>query len=245
MPTPSGTVALHIPPGTSSGKRLRVKGHGVPAKDGRGRSFRRGADRPAGQHDRRRPRDDPRHRRPHAEQSAAELAVVRMSKSVIAVARNEPGHPLAGRKGRGNRGEHAVRLSPGYVPPADDQRCGQDGRPAIPPAYRITRGADFQRAYQRRLTAGDDRLLVFVFPNGLPHPRSGPFRLTQGRRCGGSQSLEALHPRGVPPRARAVALRSRFGRYPAAGCRARNGGTARVASKAGTTGSKEDLMEKS
>ena len=48
-------------------------------------------------------------------------------------------------------------------------------------AYRITRGADFQRAYQRRLTAGDDRLLVFVFPNGLAHPRLG---LSVSRKVG-------------------------------------------------------------
>jgi DnaJ-class molecular chaperone len=33
VPTPSGTVALHIPPGTSSGTKLRVKGHGVAAKN--------------------------------------------------------------------------------------------------------------------------------------------------------------------------------------------------------------------
>ncbi len=50
-------------------------------------------------------------------------------------------------------------------------------------AYRITRGADFQRAYQRRLTAGDDRLLVFVFPNGLSHPRLG---LSVSRKVGGA-----------------------------------------------------------
>jgi DnaJ-class molecular chaperone len=30
---------MHIPPGTSSGKRLRVKGHGVPAKSGAGDLF--------------------------------------------------------------------------------------------------------------------------------------------------------------------------------------------------------------
>lgn len=40
-------------------------------------------------------------------------------------------------------------------------------------AYRILRGADFQRAFKRRATAGDDRLLVFAFPNELPHPRLG------------------------------------------------------------------------
>jgi DnaJ-class molecular chaperone len=39
VPTPGGTVALHIPPGTSSGKRLRIKGHGVPAKGATGDLF--------------------------------------------------------------------------------------------------------------------------------------------------------------------------------------------------------------
>jgi DnaJ-class molecular chaperone len=34
VPTPQGTVALRIPPGTSSGTKLRVKGRGVHAKDG-------------------------------------------------------------------------------------------------------------------------------------------------------------------------------------------------------------------
>ena len=32
IPTPKGTIALKIPPGTSSGKRLRVKGHGVSVR---------------------------------------------------------------------------------------------------------------------------------------------------------------------------------------------------------------------
>jgi ribonuclease P protein component len=50
-------------------------------------------------------------------------------------------------------------------------------------AYRITRGADFQRAYQRRLTAGDDRLLVFVHNNGLSYPRLG---LSVSRKVGGA-----------------------------------------------------------
>ena len=39
VPTPQGVVSLHIPPGTSSGKRLRVKGHGVPAKTAAGDLF--------------------------------------------------------------------------------------------------------------------------------------------------------------------------------------------------------------
>jgi curved DNA-binding protein len=34
VPTPWGTIALSIPPATSSGKRLRVKGHGVRPKNG-------------------------------------------------------------------------------------------------------------------------------------------------------------------------------------------------------------------
>ncbi len=32
VPTPKGTVALTVPAHTSSGKRLRIKGHGVEAK---------------------------------------------------------------------------------------------------------------------------------------------------------------------------------------------------------------------
>ncbi len=34
VPTPQGTVALSVPPGTSSGAKLRVKGHGVAPKNG-------------------------------------------------------------------------------------------------------------------------------------------------------------------------------------------------------------------
>ena len=34
MPTPRGTVTLSVPPGTSSGTKLRVKGHGVAPKNG-------------------------------------------------------------------------------------------------------------------------------------------------------------------------------------------------------------------
>lgn len=33
VPTPRGTISLTIPPGTSSGKRLRVRGHGVQRKN--------------------------------------------------------------------------------------------------------------------------------------------------------------------------------------------------------------------
>ncbi len=34
VPTPKGTISLKIPPGTSSGTKLRVAGFGVPSKDG-------------------------------------------------------------------------------------------------------------------------------------------------------------------------------------------------------------------
>jgi DnaJ-class molecular chaperone len=32
VPTPKGTISLRVPPGSSSGTKLRVKGHGVVAK---------------------------------------------------------------------------------------------------------------------------------------------------------------------------------------------------------------------
>ncbi len=34
VPTPKGTITLSIPPGSSSGKKLRVKGHGVVGREG-------------------------------------------------------------------------------------------------------------------------------------------------------------------------------------------------------------------
>jgi DnaJ-class molecular chaperone len=34
VPTPKGTISLRIPAGSSSGKRLRVRGHGVPGRSG-------------------------------------------------------------------------------------------------------------------------------------------------------------------------------------------------------------------
>lgn len=39
--------------------------------------------------------------------------------------------------------------------------------------YRILRGEEFQRAFDRRERAGDGVLLVFGCENGLPHPRLG------------------------------------------------------------------------
>ena len=49
--------------------------------------------------------------------------------------------------------------------------------------YRIRRPADFRRAYQRRCSAGDDLLLVFGYPNGLPFARLG---LSVSRKVGGA-----------------------------------------------------------
>ena len=53
----------------------------------------------------------------------------------------------------------------------------------FPPEYRIRRGADFRRAYQRRNSAADDRIVVFAYANGLPHPRLG---VSVSRRIGGA-----------------------------------------------------------
>jgi DnaJ-class molecular chaperone len=39
VPTPKGTITLTVPPGTSSGKRLRIKGHGVQHPQGAGDLF--------------------------------------------------------------------------------------------------------------------------------------------------------------------------------------------------------------
>ena len=68
---------------------------------------------------------------------------------------------------------------------SEDSSCKRKrkGDQRFLPAYRITRGAEFERAYRRRLTAGDHCLLVFVFPNGLPHARLG---LSVLRKVGGA-----------------------------------------------------------
>ena len=47
--------------------------------------------------------------------------------------------------------------------------------------HHIRRAVDFQRAYGRRCTASDKLLLVFGYPNGLPHPRIG---LSVSRKVG-------------------------------------------------------------
>ena len=53
----------------------------------------------------------------------------------------------------------------------------------FPAKYRIRRDADYRRAYRRRCAASDDRLLVFAYANGLPHPRLG---LAVSRKLGGA-----------------------------------------------------------
>ena len=51
------------------------------------------------------------------------------------------------------------------------------------PQYRVRRSGDFQRAYRRRCSAADRRLIVFGHRNDLPHPRLG---LSVSRRLGGA-----------------------------------------------------------
>jgi ribonuclease P protein component len=49
--------------------------------------------------------------------------------------------------------------------------------------YRIRRTSEFQRAFRRRASASDRRLLVFGHENGRVHPRLG---LSVSRKVGGS-----------------------------------------------------------
>jgi ribonuclease P protein component len=49
--------------------------------------------------------------------------------------------------------------------------------------YRLKRGADFERAFQRRRPASDDCLLIYVCENGLGHPRLGA---SVSRKVGGA-----------------------------------------------------------
>ncbi len=51
----------------------------------------------------------------------------------------------------------------------------------LPREYRIRCASDFDRAFRRRCTAGDDRLVVFGCRNGLCHPRLG---LSVSRKLG-------------------------------------------------------------
>lgn len=49
--------------------------------------------------------------------------------------------------------------------------------------HHVRRGADFQRAYQRRCRASDSVLLIYACPNQLPYPRLG---LSVSRKVGGA-----------------------------------------------------------
>jgi ribonuclease P protein component len=51
------------------------------------------------------------------------------------------------------------------------------------PHYRLRSNADFQRVYDRRCSASDGLLLIFVVKNGLSHPRLG---LSVSRKIGGA-----------------------------------------------------------
>jgi ribonuclease P protein component len=49
--------------------------------------------------------------------------------------------------------------------------------------YRVRRGGDFRRAYQRRRSVADQQIVVYGYPNGLPYPRLG---VSASRRLGGA-----------------------------------------------------------
>lgn len=51
------------------------------------------------------------------------------------------------------------------------------------PEHRIRRGADYRRAYARRNSAADGRIIVYGYGNGLPHARLG---VSASRRLGGA-----------------------------------------------------------
>ena len=53
----------------------------------------------------------------------------------------------------------------------------------FPSAYRVQRAGDFQRAFRRRCSAADERIIVYGNANGLPHARLG---LSVSRKVGGA-----------------------------------------------------------
>ncbi len=64
---------------------------------------------------------------------------------------------------------------------ASDHGEQQDAR--FRPWHHVRKSADFQRAYDRRASASDTRLLVFAVPNQLTHTRIG---LSVSRKHGGA-----------------------------------------------------------
>ena len=57
------------------------------------------------------------------------------------------------------------------------------GHEEFPRQYHVRRAGDFRRAYQRRSSAADRRIVIFGYPNGLPYPRLG---ISASRRLGGA-----------------------------------------------------------
>ena len=53
----------------------------------------------------------------------------------------------------------------------------------FPAQYRLRTSAEFDRVYERRCSASDALLLVYVRENDLPHPRLG---LSVSRKIGGA-----------------------------------------------------------
>lgn len=51
------------------------------------------------------------------------------------------------------------------------------------PEYRLRRGADFQRAFRRRCSVADGLIVLFGYPNAMPHARLG---LSVSRKVGGA-----------------------------------------------------------
>lgn len=77
-------------------------------------------------------------------------------------------------------GEQRERFAPMTREPEIDGSVSEFG---FSSERRVRRGADFERAYQRRASASDGRILVFVVANGLPHSRLG---LSVSRKVGGA-----------------------------------------------------------
>jgi len=53
----------------------------------------------------------------------------------------------------------------------------------FPPALRVLRKRDFDAAFREGASAADDRMVLHLRPNGLPHPRLG---LAVGKALGGA-----------------------------------------------------------
>lgn len=70
-----------------------------------------------------------------------------------------------------------------------DQPTEAPRRFTLSRSRRLTRAGDFQRVYALRASVGDNRLVVYARPNGLPVSRMG---LAVGRKHGGSVRRNAL-----------------------------------------------------